>query len=67
MQKKPKYYGKAKHIEIRYNYIRDMVSQGFLKNRAKSFILDQTWNDIFFDNFKFNFDNLEKKNVKYYI
>jgi hypothetical protein len=26
--KDPKYYGKAKHIELRYHYIRDMVSQG---------------------------------------
>uniref|UniRef100_A0A2N9FUY1 Reverse transcriptase Ty1/copia-type domain-containing protein n=1 Tax=Fagus sylvatica TaxID=28930 RepID=A0A2N9FUY1_FAGSY len=26
--KDPKYHGKAKHIELRYHYIRDMVSQG---------------------------------------
>uniref|UniRef100_A0A2N9HH17 Integrase catalytic domain-containing protein n=1 Tax=Fagus sylvatica TaxID=28930 RepID=A0A2N9HH17_FAGSY len=26
--KDPKYHGKAKHIEFRYHYIRDMVSQG---------------------------------------
>ena len=26
--KHPKYHGKAKHIEIQYHYIRDMVSQG---------------------------------------
>ena len=26
--KHPKYHGKAKHIEVRYHYIRDMVSQG---------------------------------------
>ena len=25
--KHPKYHGKAKHIEFRYHYIRDMVSQ----------------------------------------
>jgi hypothetical protein len=25
--KNPKYHGKAKHIELRYHYIRDMVSQ----------------------------------------
>jgi hypothetical protein len=25
--KEPKYYGKAKHIEFRYHFIRDMVSQ----------------------------------------
>ena len=25
--KDPKYHGKAKHIEFRYHYIRDMVSQ----------------------------------------
>ena len=24
----PKYHGNAKHIELRYHYIRDMVSQG---------------------------------------
>ena len=26
--KHPKFHGKAKHIEVRYQYIRDMVSQG---------------------------------------
>jgi hypothetical protein len=26
--KDPKYHGNAKHIELRYHYIRDMVSQG---------------------------------------
>ena len=26
--KNPKYYGKAKHIEFLYHYIRDIVSQG---------------------------------------
>ena len=26
--KDPKYHGKAKHIELRFHYIRDMVSQG---------------------------------------
>ena len=26
--KNPKYHGKAKHIELRYHYIQDMVSQG---------------------------------------
>ncbi len=26
--KHPRYHGKAKHIEVRYHYIRDMVSQG---------------------------------------
>jgi hypothetical protein len=26
--KYPKYHGKAKHIEFRYHYIRDMVPQG---------------------------------------
>jgi hypothetical protein len=26
--KDPKYHGKAKHIELWYHYIRDMVSQG---------------------------------------
>jgi hypothetical protein len=26
--KDPKYHGKTKHIEFRYHYIQDMVSQG---------------------------------------
>ena len=26
--KDPKYHGKTKHIELRYHYIQDMVSQG---------------------------------------
>ena len=31
--KDPKYHGKSKHIEIRYHYIREMVTQGEVKLR----------------------------------
>uniref|UniRef100_A0A2N9HFT4 Integrase catalytic domain-containing protein n=1 Tax=Fagus sylvatica TaxID=28930 RepID=A0A2N9HFT4_FAGSY len=40
--KDPKYHGKAKHIELRYHYIRDMVSQGevILQHISTSSMMD---------------------------